>query len=153
MDRQTRLTISARVDKQTYSVDDAATFEIVIRNTGAGPIYIYERLGLGDCCSLEVLVFDATGKQLLTNPFAHNFVDLPPERTEFMRLFGKHFIGRHFTLPLRNYFLIEKPGRYTFVLEYHNPVPERDSFGLDVWSKEMGSIYSNPIQIEVIATK
>ena len=66
-----------------------------------------------------------------------------------MKLLPDHVFGVVFTLTMKDFNLRQK-GTYEVTAEYHSPIPASMSFGLPIWSREMGVVPSNRITIKVV---
>ncbi len=135
-------------DSQRYRMSDNVKLTVLIRNDSNVPLWIYKRLEWGTRASLSLWVQDAVSNEPVPQTIIFDAMTLPPSRESFAPLPQHHSFTREqeFTMKQLN---IAKPGRYRIVVNYHSPIPQEFGDGLHIWSKEMGEIASDPIEISV----
>ena len=146
---RSQLQISARTDKTIYKQNEVLKLEASVRNVSTKPIYVYGLLGWSDLGSFEFHAYGSDGKEIMPNIFADSMSGVPRDRTDFVKLEYNHFLGAVFNIPLQ-YLNLNRPGKYTIVVEYHGPLPKEFGLGLDIWPREKGSLYAEPVEIEVM---
>ena len=143
------LEVRLEADRPSYRVGDKITVEALIENTSETALYLYGDLGFGESASFSLFARDAvSGKGLPQSPI---FDDLPPPPTskdEFIELRPAHVYGVGLGCPLSQ-LGIKKKGTYNLLLSYHSPIPMSESFGLPIFSREMGGIDAKPLRITV----
>jgi hypothetical protein len=146
------LELCAQTDKHRYRPGEKIVLEVRLTNTSREPIFLYALLERGPMGSLEVRVLDEKGQEIFPD-LIEEFFPLPPkDRTEFVILHPNYFLGVRSTQDT-DYWNIDAPGKYKVIVEYHSPIPKRDGLGLNIWPREKGSIFSEPIEIEVVAAE
>jgi hypothetical protein len=144
-----RLGVTIRTDKSSYNRADGITFEVLLTNSSSVPIYLYSFLARGESASLSLWAKDAvSGKDIPQVVIADSITPPPTSKDEFIRLLPHHVYGVLIRTSLAN-LNVQRKGTYEFVVEYHSPVPSNWSFGLPIWSKEMGAVSSNRVTITV----
>jgi hypothetical protein len=105
-------------------------------------------LDWGESASFSIWFKDAATQEYL--PQTPGSPPSPPatSKESFVNLDPDYIYGTVFYEKLRNVG-VEKSGEFLIVGEYHSPVPSNMSFGLPIWSRDMGSVRSNIVRINV----
>lgn len=140
-------------DKSRYKLNDKIRLDVTIRNKHpVRDIFIYGTLEWGYRASLTEMIRDSRGKRVTPKIFAD---DLTPtvsrnDMSLFVKLLPRHFLGTYFVEDI-DQLNLNKPGKYSIVVEYHCPIAAEDVDLTGFWSKEDGVIRSNTVWIEVVS--
>lgn len=135
-------------DKHTYKIPDSITVTAFLINKSHLPLYVEKFMEWGYSNSFYLIIQnDLTGKYI-PDIFGDAPVPPPGSRHDFLELWPNNVYGRSFKSSLKD-LNITKAGKYKLTVQYHCPVPQSMSFGLPIWSREMGFITSNTVIISV----
>jgi hypothetical protein len=142
------LKMSVEADKKKYAIKDVVKLKMIFKNVGKQNVYIYSAIDEGMGASVSFWIKDHTTKKDISTNFIAGGASPPPvSEMDFVSITAGREISRTFAIPLEDY-EIPKGGRYEINAVYHSPTPAAWSFGLPIWSREMGELEST-IVIEV----
>jgi hypothetical protein len=146
------LKVLVSVDKEKYKVGDQIELTVSLLNVSNQTLFFYGYLSWGYSSSFTLLVTDLTGREIMPEGLDDSITPPPPpnDKSVFVKLNPKHFLGVTRIQALKE-LNIDRPGKYKVAVDYHSPIPESFGQGLPIWSREMGTVASEPIQIEVSA--
>ena len=81
-------------------------------------------------------------------PDTQIFIDTNHE-SEFLKLRPNHFVGTNLVSDLK-FLNITRPGKYSIYVEYFSKVASSSVTVKPFWGRENGSIFSDPVWIEVL---
>lgn len=135
--------------KRTYRPNDQFKIQVMLRNAGENPLYVYGVLEWGYSASLMFHILDASGREVepafIPDPPPHA---PPDDKSEFVKLQPDNFLGTSYFAPLKMMNLT-KPGKYSIFVEYRCPFPSSDVAVSPFWGKDAGTIKSNIVHLEV----
>jgi hypothetical protein len=122
----TRLQLTVRTDKQTYSIKSEMLLEVQLTNVGRDTVYVYRwNLCWGQGPALNMRVKDAEGRDVYTS-ILWDCIPPPPkpgEPSQFIRLEPSNFYGLRNEIKLRQ--IVNKPGKYQLTIQIGSfPSPE-----------------------------
>ena len=136
--------------KRIYKPRDQFKLQVMLRNAGEKPLYVYGTLEWGSSATLMFHIRDASGREvepiLIPDPTPH----APPEdKSDFVKLQPDNFLGTSYFAPVKLMNLSE-PGKYSIFVEYWCPFSGSDVSVSPFWGKGNGKIKSNIVHIEVV---
>ncbi len=143
------LVIHLRSAKSEYHLDELLELEVTIQNISDNDIYVLSFLEWGESASFSLWLKDPlTGKNVGGKVPSSPPIGPPKSIMSFTRLYPDYIFGKSSKFKFKNLH-IDKPGTYVIEVTYHSPCPSGFSFGLPIWSKEMGPIKTNTVEIHV----
>jgi hypothetical protein len=144
------LEVSLRADKPIYKQGEKIKLEASLVNVGKKTLYVFGILRWGHSASLTLNIMDSTGKYIEPNIFDDSLTPPPPpsDKSILTALHPAHYLGTFYESSLAE-LNINKPGKYTALVEYHSPIESSFAQGLPIWGNEMGAVRSTPIHFEV----
>ena len=143
-----RLELRLISEKHTYKRGEKINLTVMVINTSEQDIFVYGNLEWGYLASLTLCLTDARGKTVQPKFIADAVTYPPDDKSQFVRLAPYHFVGTYFVSSTKD-LNIQRPGRYSFFIEYHSPIPTSKAAVSPFYGKENGVIRSNPIWIQV----
>ena len=143
------MTVTLKLDKEFYEFNDDAEAQIILKNISKKDIYIYSKIEWGEGSSISLWVKDFSTKENIEEIFIADEQSIPPQsKSDFTKISSSKNIISKFKFSLRD-FKVQPGKKYEIIAEYHSPVPAAMSFGLPIWSSEMGSVSSTPLVIKI----
>jgi hypothetical protein len=144
------LQLSLVSPKRRYRRGDQFELQVLLRNSGEKPIYVFGTLDWGYSGSLMFYMTDASGREIKPqlSPDSQTYAS-PDDTSEFVKLGADHFLGTNYYAPLR-LMNLTRPGKYAIFVEYNSPFSAKDVKITPFWGKEKGTLKSNLVWIEVV---
>jgi hypothetical protein len=115
----TRLQLTVRTDKQTYSIKDKMLMEVQLTNVGQDTVYVYRwDLCWGRGLALNMRVKDSQGRDVYT-AILWDCIPPPPkpdEPSEFIRIEPSNFYGLRDEIKMRE--IVNRPGEYQLIIQF-----------------------------------
>lgn len=144
-----RLEVTLKTDRDSYKLGDEITVRVLLTNKSRSPLYIYAPLEWGESASVSIWLKDALSGKDVPEYFIPDALTPPPgSKDDFVKLLPDHVFGVVFTSTLKD-FNVRQKGTYEITAEYHSPIPASMNFGLPIWSREKGAVFSNRVTITV----
>jgi hypothetical protein len=146
------LTVRLRSEQESYNIHDEIRLELQRENAGAERLAVTRDWDWG-AGRTNIRVFDADGKEVMTNFLPDEVPPPPPQPCDFVVLDKGDFIGTRLHEPLSHF--VNQPGRYELVLEYTSYLSASYARkvlrlqNLPFWSRERGTTMSNHITVIV----
>jgi hypothetical protein len=146
------LKVLVSTDKGKYKVGDQIKLMVFLLNDSDQALFLYGYLSWGYSSSFTLSITDLAGREIMPEVLDDSLTPPPPpnDKSVFVKLNPKHFLGTTRIESLKE-MNIDRPGKYKVAVDYHSPIPDSFGQGLPIWSMEMGTVASAPIQIEVSA--
>lgn len=148
-DSRDGLKIIIQLEKTTYTLAEYPALKVTLKNISQSPLILYKNMGWGAASSLILAIGDSNGK-LVQPDVLSDAQDYPPfPIKDFITLKpNEEFIlWRRFDWEGQG---VSKAGEYSITVWYHSPVSEENApKGINVWTKEKGTIRSKPFAFKV----
>jgi len=144
------LKVLVSADKEKYKVGDQIKLTVSLLNDSNQELFLYGYLSWGYSSSFTLRITELTGREVMPEGLDDSITPPPPsnDKSVYVKLNPKHFLGTTRIQSLKE-LNIDRQGKYKVAVDYHSPIPESFGQGLPIWSREMGTVKSVPIQIEV----
>ena len=152
MQRAKSLELTILADRRQYKRHSKIKITVMLTNVDyVKDVFVYRMLGWGHLSSITYTIRNASGKLIHPAALADD-LPLPLDRndeTNFVKLAPDHFLGTALAEDL-NQLNMNKPGKYSILVEYHCPISRGEVELNNFWSKEDGIIRSNVVHLEVL---
>lgn len=143
-----RLEVQVLAEKRVYKKRDKIDLKVLVINNSDQDIFVYGNLEWGYLASLTLCLQDARGRSIQPK-FISDAITRPPEdQSEFVKLAPFHFLGTYYVASTEE-LNIQRPGKYSIVVEYHSPIRSVKTDVSPFYGKENGVLRSRPLWIEV----
>ena len=145
------LTIELRdpTEPHSYGIKDSILLDFEIINSGREPVGVFAKLGMGYQGGVILHVLNSAGAEVQPPTLAHDFLDDHAIRDarNYFELEPGQFFGTRQKFAVSE--LVNNPGHYKLLAEYHCPVDPKEGKVGNFWSIERKSVVSSEIQFNV----
>lgn len=147
--QQKGMRVEISSDKTDYRMNEPIRLAVLLKNESESEFWVYNDLGWGDSSSFSLWVKDTrTGKDVTGQFLADALTPPPGSKDQFTKILPHYYFGFDANWRMKE-LNIDRPGSYMITVNYHSPIPLAFGLGLPIWSKEMGSVRSNSLKVQV----
>lgn len=135
--------------RPSYGLKDSVVLDVEIFNSGAEPVGVFAKLGMGYQGGIILHALDRAGAEVQPQILPHDFLDLRAiqDPKNYFELQPGQFFGTRQKFAILE--LVSKPGHYKVLAEYHCPVDPKDGKVGNFWSIERKSVVSREIEFNI----
>jgi hypothetical protein len=135
--------------QRSFGLKDSIVLDFEIINSGSGPVGVFAKLGMGYQGGLILHVLDSTGAEVQPPTLAHDSLDLHAMQyaKNYFELQPEQFFGTRQRFAISE--LVNKPGHYKLLAEYHCPVDSKYAKVGNFWGIEHKSVVSSEIEFSI----
>jgi hypothetical protein len=135
--------------QHSYGLKDSIVLSFDVINSSSAPVGVFAKLGMGYQGGIILHILDSTGAEVQPPTLAHDFLDLRAmqDPKNYFDLQPEQFFGTRQTFVVSE--LVNRPGHYKLLAEYHCPVDSKYAKIENFWGIERKSIVSGEMEFNV----